>query len=97
MPRARRPASPFRLFNWPPEVSRTVVIVYVRFPVSLRNVEDLMFERGTVIGHETVRFWWNRFGPLFASDIRRLRVSRMEGLRHWNWHLDKMYVTRRAA
>ncbi len=54
-----------------------MVMMYVRFPLSLRNVEDLLFERGIDICHETVRQWWNRFGPLFAADIRRQRVSRM--------------------
>ena len=67
-------------------------MMYVRFPLSLRNVEDLLFERGIDICHETVRQWWNRFGPLFAGDIRRQRVSRMKGIRHWRWHLDEMYV-----
>ncbi|MGI4731078.1 MAG: IS6 family transposase [Janthinobacterium lividum] len=71
---------------------RLVVMMYVRFPLSLRNVEDLLFERGIDISHETVRQWWNRFGPLFAGDIRRQRVSRMRGFRHWRWHLDEMYV-----
>jgi len=66
--------------------------MYVRFPLSLRNVEDLLFERGIDICHETVRLWWNRFGPLFAADIRRQRVSRMKGFRHWQWHLDEMFV-----
>lgn len=66
--------------------------MYVRFPLSLRNVEDLLFERGIEICHETVRFWWNRFGPIFAADIRRQRVSRMRGFRHWKWNLDEMYV-----
>lgn len=69
-----------------------VVMLYVRYPLSLRNVEDLLFERGIDICHETVRLWWNRFGPLFAADIRRQRVSRMRGFRHWRWHLDEMYV-----
>ena len=92
MPRRRKPASPFRYFNSSSEVIRLVVMMYVRFPLSLRNVEDLLFERGIDICHETVRFWWNRFGPLFAADIRRQRVSRMRGFRHWNWHLDEMYV-----
>jgi putative transposase len=92
MPRRRKPASPFRYFNSSPEVIRLVVMMYVRFPLSLRNVEDLLFERGIDISHETVRHWWNRFGPLFAADIRRQRVSRMRGLRHWRWHLDEMYV-----
>ena len=63
-----------------------------RFPLPLRNVEDLLSERGIDICHETVRFWWNRFGPLFAGDIRRQRVSRMRAFRHWRWHLDEMYV-----
>jgi putative transposase len=67
-------------------------MMYVRFPLSLRNVEDILFERGIDICHETVRFWWNRFGPLFAADIRRQRVNRMRGSRHWRWHLDEMYV-----
>ena len=66
--------------------------MYVRFPLSLRNVEDLLFERGINMCHETVRLWWNRFGPLFAADIRRQRVSQMRGFRHWKWHLDEMYV-----
>jgi putative transposase len=73
-------------------VIRLVVMMYVRFPLSLRNVEDLLFERGIDICHETVRMWWNRFGPMFAGDIRRQRVSRMRGFRHWRWHLDEMYV-----
>ena len=63
MPRPRKPASPFRYFNSSPEVIRLVVLMYVRFPLSLRNVEDLLFERGIDICHETMRLWWNRFGP----------------------------------
>lgn len=87
-----KPASPFRCFNSSPEVIRLVVLMYVRFPLSLRNVEDLLFERGIDLCHETVRMWWNRFGPMFAGDIRRQRISRMRGFRHWRWHLDEMYV-----
>ncbi|WP_375391876.1 hypothetical protein [uncultured Sphingomonas sp.] len=73
MPRPRKPESSFRYFNSSPEVIRLVVMMYVRFPLSLRNVEDLLAERGIDICHETVRMWWNRFGPLFAGDIRRQR------------------------
>lgn len=87
-----RPTNPFRYFNSSPEVIRLVVMRYVRFPLSLRNVEDLLFERGIDICHETVRLWWNRFGPLFAADIRRQRVSRMQGVRHWRWHVDEVFV-----
>ncbi len=75
MPRPRKPASLFRYFNSSPEVIRLVVMMYVRFPLSLWNVEDLLFERGIYICHETVRLWLNRLGPLFAADIRQQRVS----------------------
>ena len=92
MPRKKKPASPLRYFNSSPEVIRLVVMMYVRFPLSLKNVEDLLFERGIDISHETVRHWWNRFGPMFAGDIRRQRVSRMRGFRQWKWHLDEIYV-----
>jgi putative transposase len=92
MPRPRQPASPFRYFNSSPEVIRLVVMMYVRFPLSLRNVEDRLVERGIDICHETVRHWWNRFGPLFAADIRRQGVNRMRGFRQWKWHLDEVYV-----
>ena len=69
-----------------------VVMLYVRFPLSLRNVEDLLFERGYDLCHETVRLWWNRFGPMFAADIKRQCISRMRGYTQWRWHLDEMYV-----
>ena len=61
-------SNPFRYFNSSPEVIRLVVMMYVRYPLSLRNVEDLLAERGIDISHETVRFWWNRFGPMFAAE-----------------------------
>jgi len=92
MSRPRKSASPFCCFNSSPEVIRLVVMMYVRLPLSLRNVEDLLFERGIDICHETVRMLWNRFGPMFAGDVRRRRVSTMRGFRHWRWHLDEMYV-----
>ena len=92
MPREKQPASPFRYFNSSSEVIRLVVMMYVRFPLSLQNVEDLLSERGIDICHENVRHWWNRFGPMFAADVRRQRASRMRGFRHWKWHLNKVYV-----
>ncbi|AGI68982.1 putative IS6-family transposase [Octadecabacter antarcticus 307] len=66
--------------------------MYVRFPLSLRNVEDLLLERGIEISHETVRFWWNRFGPTFASEIRRKRVQKLRAYSNWQWHLDEVFV-----
>ena len=62
--------SPFRYFKTSPEIIRLAVMLYVRFPLSLRNVEDLLHERGVNISHEKVRFWWHRFGPIFAAEIR---------------------------
>lgn len=50
--------NPFAYFHSSPEVIRMVVMLYVRYPLSLRNVEDLLFERGIDICHETVRLWW---------------------------------------
>ena len=83
--------NPFRYFNSSPEVIRLAVMMYVRFPLSLRQVEDLLSERDIDICHETVRFWWNRFGPLFAGEIRRRRVDR-RNWSNWRWHLDEVFV-----
>ncbi len=66
-----------------------------RYPacvIALRNTEDILFERGIEICHETVRHWWNMFGPMFADDIRRQRVSRLKGFRQRRRHLDEMFV-----
>lgn len=87
-----QPANPYRYFHFSPEISRLVVMMYVRFPLSLRNVEDLLFKCGIDNCHETVRHWWNRFGRMFAADIRRERVSRLKGLRQWRWHLDEVFM-----
>jgi putative transposase len=56
---------------------------HVRYPLSLRSVEDLLAERGIDISHETVRFWWNRFGPMFAGEIRKRRVAHMRAYPQW--------------
>jgi len=85
-------SSPFRYFNSSPEVIRLVVMMYVRYPLSLRNVEDLLAERGIDISHETIRFWWNRFGPMFAAEIVKKRVAHMRGFTQWRWHLDEVFV-----
>ncbi|CUK10556.1 Transposase IS66 family protein [Shimia thalassica] len=84
--------SPFRYFKTSPEIIRLAVMMYVRFPLSLRNVEDLLHERGIDVSHETIRFWWNRFGPLFAAEIRRNRVHSLRAYSNWRWHLDEVFV-----
>ena len=84
--------NPFRYFKTSPEIIRLAVMMYVRFPLSLRNVEDLLHERGIDVSHETVRFWWNRFGPLFASKIRKKRAAVYRHRSQWRWHLDEVFV-----
>lgn len=83
--------TPFKWFKTSPEIIRLAVMMYVKFPLSLRNVDDLLHERGTEISHETVRFWWHRFGPLFASEIRKRPVEGMKSSQ-WPWHLDEILV-----
>jgi putative transposase len=83
--------NPFRYFNSSPDVIRLAVMMYIRYPLSLRQVEDLLSERGIDICHETVRFWWNRFGPMFAAEIKRRRI-RHRSFSRWRWHLDEVFV-----
>jgi putative transposase len=67
-------------------------MMYIRFPLSLRQVEDLLHERGIDIRHETVRVWWNRFGPMFAAEIRNKRSASMRAHIRWRWRLDEVFV-----
>jgi putative transposase len=83
--------SPFKYFKTLPEVIRLAVMLYVRFPLSLRNVQDLLHERAIEVSHETVRFCWQRFGPMFTAEIRKRRTSGMRSSR-WGWHLDEVFV-----
>jgi len=70
-----KPSSPFRYFNSSPQVIRLVVMMYVKFPLSLRNVEDLLAERGIDLSYETVRYWWNRFGPMVGAETSSTRSA----------------------
>ncbi len=82
---------PFRYFNGSPEVIRLAVMMYIRYPLSLRQVEDILFERDIDICHETVRLWWKRFGPMFAAAIRQRPVHH-RSFSQWRWHLDEVFV-----
>ncbi|WP_170482897.1 IS6 family transposase [Ruegeria arenilitoris] len=86
-----KPAN-FKYFKTSPEIIRLAVMLYIRFPLSLRNVEDLLHERGIDVSHETVRYWWNRFGPMFAAEIRRKRVQQLRAFSKWKWHVDEVFV-----
>ena len=82
---------PFKYFKTSEEIIRLAVMLYIRFPLSLRNVEDLLHERGIDISHETVRFWLHRFGQMFTDELRKRRVEGMTSSRWW-WHLDEVFV-----
>ncbi len=75
--------NPFRYFKTSPAVIRLAVMTYIRYPLSLRRVEDLLFERGIDIWHETVRFWWTWFGPMFAAEIRKQRIQKYRDYPQW--------------
>ena len=83
--------NPFSCFNSSPEVIRLAVMMYIRYPLSLRQVEDILFERGIDISHETVQFWWNRFGPMFAAEIKKQCIHR-RSYSLWRWHVEEVFV-----
>ena len=63
--------NPFRYFKTSPEIIRLAVMMYVRFPLSLRHVEDLLHERGIEVSHESIRFWWNRLARSLPPNSAR--------------------------
>ena len=83
--------NPFRYFNSSPKAIRLAVMTYIRYPLLLRQVEDMLFERGIDICREKVRRWWNRFGLMFAAEIRKRRIH-SHSYSNWRWHLDEVFV-----
>ena len=81
--------NPFKYFKTSPKIIRLAVMYYVRYPLSFRQVEDILYERGIDICHETVRFWVERFGSKFAGEIRKNRAGHHS---NWQWHLDEVFV-----
>lgn len=81
--------NPFKYFNSSPEIIKLAVMYYVRYPLSLRQIEDILHERGIDIFHESVRFWWNRFGPIFTKEIQKRRPNSHS---LWHWHIDEVFV-----
>ncbi len=74
-------------YRFPRDVIQRAVWMYLRFTLSLRDIEDLLAERGIVVSYETIRRWVASFGPAIA---RRLRAGRPAP--HPRWHLDEMFV-----
>jgi len=67
-----RPIS-FKRHRFPPDAIRHPVWLYFRFTLSIRDVEELMLQRGIEVSREAIRCWVNKFGPLIASNLRRRR------------------------
>lgn len=84
--------SSFCCFTTSPEIIRLAGTLYLGFPRSLRNVEDLLHERGIDVGHDTVRYWWNRFGPAFASEFRSKRIQQLRAYCEQRWHVDEVLM-----
>ena len=74
-------------YRFAPEIIRQAIWLYLRFTLSLRDVEDLLAERGVAVSYETVRRWVNHFGPMVAADLRKRRPKP-----HPTWHLDEVYL-----
>jgi len=74
----------FRYFKTSPEIIQLAVMLYVRFPLSLRNVEDLVHERCVDVSYESVRYWWHRFGSQFARQIKKRSAGGMQSS-NWRW------------
>ncbi|HKN30539.1 MAG TPA: IS6 family transposase, partial [Roseiarcus sp.] len=74
-------------YRFPPEIIQQAIWLYLRFTLSLRDVEDLLAERGVAVSYETVRRWVNHFGPMIAAHLRKRRLKP-----HTTWHLDEVYL-----
>lgn len=81
-------ASPsYKGHRYPVEIIAHCVWLYFRFPLSFREVEELMLERGVIVSYETVRRWCAKFGQGYANDLRRRRVRPGD-----KWHLDEVFI-----
>ncbi len=67
--------NPFKYYKTSPEIIKLAVMYYIRYPLSLRQVEDILHELGIDVCHETVRYWWNKFGALFSKEVKKQESS----------------------
>jgi transposase-like protein len=80
-------APSYQGFRFPVEIISHCVWLYHRFPLSFREVEEMMLERGVVVSHETVRQWCAKFGQTYANALRRRRARPGD-----TWHLDEVFI-----
>src|SRR5512139_3171613 len=74
-------------YRVPPAIIQQAIWFYLRFTLSLRDVDDLLAERGITVSYESIRRWINHFGPMIAADLRQRRPKP-----HTSWHLDEVYL-----
>ena len=84
--------NPFSYFKTSQEIIQLAVMMYVRFPLSFRNIEDLLRKRGIDVCHESIRLWVDRFGLVFAEQIRSKRSTHLRRHTQWRWLLDEAFV-----
>ena len=84
-----KPINHFRYFKTSPEIIKLAVMYYVRYPLSLRQVEDILHERGVDVTYEAIRYWWNKFGALFCKEIKK---KKPQSVSNWRWHIDEVFV-----
>ncbi len=81
--------NPFKYYRASPEIIKLAVMYYIRYPLSLRQVEDIIHERGIDIFHEIIRYWWNRFGHNFSREMKKKSGVKYS---NWRWHIDEVFV-----
>ena len=84
------PSDPARYKNhrFPGEIISHGVWLYYRFPLSYRDVQELLFERGIDVTHEAIRQWCRKFGQDYANQLKRRRAQPGD-----KWHLDEVFLT----
>ena len=88
----RSQSASYHGYRFPPDIISHAVWLYYRFCLSFRDAEDLLAQRGVTVTYETIRQWCQRFGPVYARQLRRRR-----GRLGDTWHLDEVFVTTRVA
>lgn len=77
----------FKRHRFPASIIRRAIWLYARFTLSLRDIEEMLAERGLDVSYETIRRWFVKFGPVIAANLRRQRPTPSN-----HWHLDEMLV-----
>jgi putative transposase len=78
----------YRGYHFPPQIISHAVWLYARFTLTLRDVEELLAQRGIIVSYETVRRWCLKFGPEYARRLRRQRPTQGD-----HWYLDEVFVS----